>query len=345
MLHLTPTSMRMLLAADWPGHPEMRVLTGGEVLDPQLALDLLGRVAHLWNSYGPTETTVTATVHRVAGTDDPVPIGRPVAGARCYVVDPLGRLVPPGVVGELWVAGSGVARGYRNLASGAFTADPFVPGERCYRTGDRARRRSDGALEFHGRRDSQVKVRGYRIEPGEIEAALRADAQVDDAAVTVSGSGGDAHLVGYLVPDSVDATAVQARLRLRLPEHMVPGRWVRMPALPVLTSGKVDRAALPHPTEASGRSQVPPGGEAEQLVADVWAAVLGVSSVWQGDNFFALGGHSLAATRVAGRLREALDLPVAVKLLFDHPVLADFAAALEVLLLDDASGATQDTGV
>ncbi|WP_405771536.1 amino acid adenylation domain-containing protein [Actinacidiphila glaucinigra] len=345
VLHLTPTSMRMLLAADWPGHPEMRVLTGGEVLDPQLALDLLGRVAHLWNSYGPTETTVTATVHRVAGTDDPVPIGRPVAGARCYVVDPLGRLVPPGVVGELWVAGSGVARGYRNLASGAFTADPFVPGERCYRTGDRARRRSDGALEFHGRRDSQVKVRGYRIEPGEIEAALRADAQVDDAAVTVSGSGGDAHLVGYLVPDSVDATAVQARLRLRLPEHMVPGRWVRMPALPVLTSGKVDRAALPHPTEASGRSQVPPGGEAEQLVADVWAAVLGVSSVWQGDNFFALGGHSLAATRVAGRLREALDLPVAVKLLFDHPVLADFAAALEVLLLDDASGATQDTGV
>ncbi|MFE2546120.1 amino acid adenylation domain-containing protein [Actinacidiphila glaucinigra] len=344
VLHLTPTSMRMLLAADWPGHPEMRVLTGGEVLDPQLARDLLSRVGHVWNSYGPTETTVTATVHRVTATDDPVPIGRPVAGARCYVVDPLGRLVPPGVVGELWVAGSGVARGYRNLASAAFTADPFAPVERCYRTGDRARRRSDGALEFHGRRDDQVKVRGYRIEPGEIEAALRADAQVADAAVAVSGSGGDTHLVGYLVPDGIDATAVQARLRLRLPEHMVPSRWVAMPALPTLTSGKVDRAALPQPTDDAGRSQVPPSGEAEQLVADVWAAVLGVSSVWQGDNFFALGGHSLAATRVAGRLREALDIPVAVQLLFDHPVLADFASALEGLLLDDVSGATQDTG-
>ncbi|MEU4097599.1 amino acid adenylation domain-containing protein [Streptomyces sp. NPDC026673] len=345
VLHLTPTSMRMLLAADWPGHPEMRVLTGGEVLDPQLASELLGRVGQVWNSYGPTETTVTATVHRVAATDDPVPIGRPVAGARCYVVDPLGRLVPPGVVGELWVAGSGVARGYRKLASTAFTADPFVPGERCYRTGDRARWRSDGTLEYHGRRDGQVKVRGYRIEPGEIEVALRADARVADAVVAVSGSGGDAHLVGYLVPDTIDATAVQARLRLRLPEHMVPSRWVGMPALPTLSSGKVDRAALPQPTEDSGRSQVPPSGEAEQLVADVWAAVLRVSAVWQGDNFFALGGHSLAATRVAGRLREALDIPVAVKLLFDHPVLADFAAALEGLLLDGVSGADQDADV
>ncbi|MGW1726784.1 amino acid adenylation domain-containing protein [Streptomyces sp. NPDC002306] len=347
MLHLTPTSMRMLLAADWPGDPRMPVLTGGEVLDTRLARDLMGRVGQVWNSYGPTETTVTATVHRVTAADDPVPIGRPVAGTRCYVMDPLGRLVPPGVTGELWVAGGGVARGYRNLSSTAFVDDPFVPGERCYRTGDMAVWRADGALEYYGRRDGQVKVRGYRVEPGEIEAALRADADVADAAVALSGSGGDAHLVGYLVPvgagTEVDVTAVQARLRERLPEHMVPSRWVTLPALPTSTSGKVDRAALPEPAERSGRSQVPPGGEAEQLVADVWAAVLDVSPVWRDDQFFALGGHSLAATRVVGRLREALDLPVSVQLLFDHPVLGDFAAAVEALLLDDLKSDARGT--
>ncbi|MFE7750947.1 amino acid adenylation domain-containing protein [Streptomyces sp. NPDC057428] len=343
MVHLTPTTMRMLLAADWPGDPRMPVVTGGEVLDPQLARELLSRVGQLWNSYGPTETTVTATVHRVTATDgDTVPIGRPVAGARCYVVDPLGRLVPPGVTGELWVSGSGVARGYRNLSSRAFMADPFEPGERCYRTGDKARWRRDGTLEYRGRRDDQVKVRGFRIEPGEVEAALRADAQLADAAVTVSGTGGDTHLVGYLVPDSVDAVAVQARLRLRLPEHMVPNRWVRLAALPALPSGKVDRAALLPPSEDSGRSRVPPGTEAELFVADVWAAVLGVSPIWSDDDFFALGGQSLAATRVVGRLRETLRIPVAVQLLFDRPVLTDFAAALEALLIDDLTGQAQE---
>ncbi|MGW1541288.1 amino acid adenylation domain-containing protein [Streptomyces sp. NPDC002309] len=345
LVDLTPTTMRMLLAADWPGDPDLRVVTGGEVLDAGLARTLLSKVGRLWNAYGPTEATITTTVHQVTeAAGDPVAIGRPVAGARCYVVDPLGRLLPPGVTGELWVAGSGVARGYRELSSSAFAADPFVPGERCYRTGDKVRLRGDGTLEYRGRRDEQLKVRGYRIEPGEVEAALRADAQVDDAAVAVSGSGGDAHLVGYLVPDGIDAAAVQARLRLRLPDHMVPARWVRLAALPTLPSGKVDRAALPQPTEDSGRAQVPPSGEAEQLVAAVWATVLGVSPVWSDDHFFALGGHSLAATRVVGRLREALRVPVAVQLLFDRPVLADFAAALERLLLDELKDRPQEVG-
>ncbi|MFF5858309.1 amino acid adenylation domain-containing protein [Streptomyces sp. NPDC012751] len=347
LLHLTPTSMRMLLAADWPGDPRLPVLTGGEALDPRLARDLLDRVGQVWNSYGPTETTVTATVHRVTADDDPVPIGRPVAGARCYVVDPLGRLLPPGVTGELWVAGGGVARGYRNLPSTAFTDDPFVPGERCYRTGDLARLRDDGTLEYHGRRDDQVKVRGYRVEPGEVEAALRADTRVADAAVAVAGSGPDAHLVGYLVPEDVDTAAVRAGLGARLPRHLVPDRWVRMPALPTLASGKIDRAALPRPAaeaEEAGRPRVPPAGDAEEFVAGVWAAVLGVARVWADDHFFALGGQSLAATRVAGRLRTALRVPVPVALLFDHPVLADFAAAVEALVLDDVSGPSRAAG-
>ncbi|MFJ4849307.1 amino acid adenylation domain-containing protein [Streptomyces sp. NPDC088733] len=339
LVDLTPTTMRMLLAADWPGGPGMRAVTGGEALDATLARELLARVDELWNAYGPTEATVTTTVHRVTESPDgPVPIGRPVAGARCYVVDPLGRLVPPGVTGELWVAGRGVARGYRNLPSAAFTDDPFVPGERCYRTRDMVRRSGDGTLEYRGRRDSQVKVRGYRIELGEVEAALRADAEVADAAVAVSGEGGSAHVVGHLVPDGVDTAAVEARLRRLLPDHMVPRRWLTSAALPTLPSGKVDRAALPQPPESSGRARVPLQGEAEYFVADVWTSVLDVPRVWSDDHFFALGGHSLAATRVVGRLREALRVQVAVQLLFDHPVLSDFATAVEALLIDDVTG-------
>ncbi|MFI8007911.1 amino acid adenylation domain-containing protein [Streptomyces sp. NPDC086010] len=343
VVDLTPTTMRMLLAAGWAGDRTMKVITGGEVLDAALAGELLSRVGELWNAYGPTEATVTATVHRVAEPlDGPVPIGRPVAGARCYVVDPLGRLVPPGVTGELWVAGRGVARGYRGLPSPAFGEDPFVPGERCYRTGDMVRRSSDGTLEFRGRRDGQVKVRGYRIEPGEVEAALRADGEVGDAAVAVSGEGGSAHVVGYLAPEGVDTAAVEARLRGRLPDHLVPRRWVVLAALPTLPSGKVDREALPRPSENPEGSRVPLDSEAQHFVADVWTSVLDVPGVGADDHFFALGGHSLAATRVVGRLREALHLPVAVKLLFDHPVLADFADALEALLADDVTSGKQD---
>ncbi|MFI8008385.1 amino acid adenylation domain-containing protein [Streptomyces sp. NPDC086010] len=188
VVDLTPTTMRMLLAAGWPGDRAMKVIAGGEVLDAALAYGLLNRTGELWNVYGPTEATVTTTLHRVAEPfDGQVPIGRPVAGARCHVV------VLPGVTGELWVAGRGVARGYRGLPSTAFGDDPFVSGERCYRTGDLVRWSNDGTLEFRGRRDGQVKVRGYRIEPGEVEAALRADAEVADAVVAVSGEGGSAH--------------------------------------------------------------------------------------------------------------------------------------------------------
>ncbi|MEU8287635.1 amino acid adenylation domain-containing protein [Micromonospora sp. NPDC048905] len=335
MLDLTVTTLRMLMAANLPVMPTLRVMAGAEVLDPALAEQVLGRVGQLWHQYGPTETTVTSHLHRVRSVDGgKIPLGLPNPGYRCYVMDPLGRLVPPGVVGELWIGGAGVARGYRNLPTRAFVADPFVPGERCYRTRDKARWRADGLLEFHGRFDDQAKVRGYRIELGEVETALRADPQVTGAAVTVSGSGGDAHLVGYLVPEDVDADVVQARLRARLPDHMVPRRWMTLADLPTTTGGKLDRAALPEPLHP-GSSRVSPRTEAEHLVATVWGEVLNRPEIWADDDFFALGGHSLAATRVVGRLRDALHLAIPVQTLFDRPVLADFATAVEHLLLDE----------
>ncbi|MGW0480380.1 amino acid adenylation domain-containing protein [Nonomuraea sp. NPDC003214] len=325
LLTATPTTLRMLVAAGWTGGDRVRVVSIGEVLDPVLAGELVARVGELWNSYGPTETTVYSTMTRIDRvTGDSVPIGGPLPGERAYVLDQAGRLVPPGVPGELWIGGAGVARGYRGLPSEAFTDDPLAPGERRYRTGDLARWRDDGTLSFLGRRDHQVKVRGHRIELGEIEAALRE--LVADAVVTVH----EDHLVGYLVGG--DAPAVEAALRERLPDYLVPRQWVTLDALPTTSSGKLDRGGLPKPDLAAARTVVPPATEAELLVAEVWQAVLGVAAAGVNDDFFALGGHSLAAMLVAGRLREALAMEVPVRLLFERPVLGDFAAGVEELL-------------
>ncbi|SNS06184.1 amino acid adenylation domain-containing protein [Streptosporangium subroseum] len=330
LMTATPTTLRMLVASGWRGG-DLRVVSIGEVLDPALAGDLLERVAELWNAYGPTETTIYSTMIQVtAPVGDQVSIGTPLAGERAYVLDRAGRMLPAGTPGELWIGGAGVARDYRarpELTAAAFTEDPL--GGRRYRTGDLARWRPDGTLDFLGRRDRQVKVRGHRIELGEIETVLRES--VADAAVTVYG--GD-HLVGYLAaPPGTDTGGLERRLISRLPDYMVPRRWVLLDALPVTASGKVDRTALPEPGGEAPR--VPPSTEAELLVAEVWSAVLGRSGLGAHDDFFALGGHSATAALVAARLSDALDLRVPMRLLFEGRTLADYAARLESLLLDD----------
>ncbi|MEU0563611.1 phosphopantetheine-binding protein, partial [Dactylosporangium sp. NPDC006015] len=201
--------------------------------------------------------------------------------------------------------------------------------------------RTDGLLDFLGRRDHQVKVRGHRIELGEIESQLRSAPGVAEAVVTVADPTGDAHLVGYVVPrpgSTPDTQALEALLRATLPDYMVPRRWMTLDALPVNASGKVDRTALPEPRDEV-QQRVAPRTEAEQLVAEMWSAVLKRDELSVYDNFFALGGHSLSATLVVGRLRDALDFPVPVRLQFEQPVLANFAAALEALLLDEAAQA------
>ncbi|MEV4114455.1 amino acid adenylation domain-containing protein [Nonomuraea sp. NPDC049695] len=339
VIELVPTTYRMLLAAGWAGDPALLAIIGGEALDAGLAGQILPRVRELWNAYGPTEATVASIQHRVrAHESGPVPIGLPMPGERAYVVDSELRLVPPGAIGELLLGGAGVTRGYRgrpDLTATAFVDDPFVSGGRCYRTGDLVRWRPDGTLEPHGRRDHQVKVRGYRIELGEIEAVLR---EVADGAVTVAGSGEQAHLVGHVTPATADVSAIERHLRSRLPGHMVPRRWVALAALPTLSNGKVDRSALTEPAEVPEAERIAPATEPEQLVATVWAAVLERQTVWADDDFFALGGHSFAATRVASRLRETLGLEVPVRLMFERPVLSDFAAGLEELLIAELMG-------
>ncbi|MGW1726786.1 amino acid adenylation domain-containing protein [Streptomyces sp. NPDC002306] len=331
----TPTTLRLLQAADWPDRPGMRVISIGELLDPVLARDLAPRLGELWNAYGPTETTIYSTIGRVDGqaTDRAVPIGTPIAGTRIHVVDRWGRPALPGSAGELWIAGAGVATGYLDRAE--LTAERFVTGadgERCYRTGDLVRRHGRG-LEYLGRGDLQVKVRGQRVELGEIEAVLREHPDVADAVVTVAGPAGERHLVGYVVSTATAHAPFESHLAERLPDYMVPRRWMVLDAFPTTPNGKVDRAALPEPAVAELAADAPMS-LMQQVVAKVWAEVLHVDEVAARGDFFALGGTSLAATRMVGRLREAIGQRIPVRAVFDRPVLADFADDVERLMLE-----------
>jgi amino acid adenylation domain-containing protein len=321
------------------------VLTGGDRADPAAYARLLaerGRVIVL-NCYGPTETTTFSLAHPVAEEDvaesaPGVPIGRPKANTRAYVLDRAGEPVPVGVVGELYVGGAGVALGYLDrpeLTAERFVADPFgaEPGARLYRTGDLVRRRGDGALEFVGRTDFQVKVRGFRIEPREIEARLLEHPGVREAVVVAREDGpGEKRLVAYCVGADAGADALRAHLAERLPEHMVPAAYVRLEALPLTPNGKVDRRALPAPEgdAYAARAYEAPVGEIEEALAEVWAEVLGVERVGRRDNFFELGGHSLLALRLIERMRRR-DLHAEVGALFTAPTLAGLAAVTELV--------------
>jgi len=285
-----------------------------------------------------------------------VPIGRPIAGTTVQVLDSRLRPVPIGVPGELCTGGQGLARGY--LGRPELTAERFVPapgdgeaagGARLYRTGDRVRYRADGLLEFLGRLDRQVKVRGFRVEPDEVEAALAAHPGVRMAAVTVREErGGGRRLVGYAVPDAAaapaaDAAAITAWLGRRLPPYLVPAALVLLPELPLTPNGKVDRRRLPPPPDeppaAAAAPFAPPATATERRLAAIWQEVLEVPRIGRHDRFFDLGGHSLLVLRAASRMRAAFALEMPVRLLFESPALAEVAAWIERQLLARAGRA------
>ncbi len=341
-----------VLALPWPPRTALRaLLTGGDRLRRLAPPGLPFAVV---NHYGPTEGTVVATAGAVPAANGqaerPPAIGRPIAGARVYVLDGGLAPAPLGVPGELCLGGAGVARGYRgrpNLTAERFLPDPFAgePGARLYRTGDRVRFRAEGDLEFLGRLDQQVKVRGVRIEPGEIEAALAGHPAVGQAAVVLRGDGPGARLVAYWVAEGdhaaeaahgADPAELRAYLQARLPEPMIPAVFVPLAALPLSAHGKLDRAALPDVDVAPG-PRTPPRTPTERQVAAVWAEVLGheEGSLAAEDDFFALGGHSLLAMRVVSRLGDACGVELPLRAAFDRPLLADLATAI------DAAGASE----
>jgi aspartate racemase len=327
--------------------PVRQLLAGGDVLSvphvKSVLRDLPGTA--LINGYGPTECTTFACCHRVtdaAGLGSSVPIGRPIANTRAYVLDSRGAMVPTGVPGELYIGGDGLAREYLNLpeqTAERFVPDPFAddPGARLYRTGDLVRRRPDGVIEFVGRLDHQVKIRGFRVELGEVEAALREHPALRDVAVTARPDArGEKQLVAYVTPrwaPGPPLDELRAFLAERLPDHMIPAELVELPDMPFTPSGKVDRQTLPapgapaHPRLAS--APIAPRTPAEAALAAIWQEVLGVSPIGVTDDFFRLGGHSLLAAKMFARINSRLGTVLPLATLFRAPTIAELAALID----------------
>jgi natural product biosynthesis luciferase-like monooxygenase protein len=332
-------SMAAMLLVDPEAAPALRslraMLVGGEALPGALARQLRALVPTVIDVYGPTETTVWSTT-MVVGDEEPVPIGRPLANQRCYVLDANLQPVPIGSAGELWIGGAGVTAGYfrrPELTEERFRPDPFMPGGRLYGTGDLARWRADGVLEYLGRKDHQVKVRGYRIELGEIEAVLQRHAGVREGVVVARRDGDEVRLVAYYVARNPAPSAddLRACLRAALPDFMVPGFFVALPDLPRTPNLKVDRKALPAPeaVAASPRAVVDAGDDVESAILAIWRQALGTEAVGVEDNFFDSGGHSILAVRVHREIVQKLGVDLAVTDLFRFPTIRALARHLQ----------------
>jgi amino acid adenylation domain-containing protein len=348
-LQATPAGWRMLVdSGGIPDGVKLR-LTAGEPLPRDLA-DTMGAGAdvRVWNLYGPTETTIYSGGDAVTPSPAPIEIGSIIAGTQLYVLDARLRPVPPGVFGEVYIGGTGVAHGYHGapgMTASRFVPDPFSgrPGARLYRTGDVGRWRASGRIQLAGRADRQIKIRGYRIESGEVEAALRSHEDIAQAVVSVRGGGHDVRLVGYLVTRSgagAPPAGLREHLREVLPDYMVPATFVVLPALPLTGSGKIDHRALPEPDwgAALGQVSVAPRTPTESKLAAIVAELLALPApVGVSDNFFALGGHSLTATRLMARIRAVYGVDLPIRALFADPTVAGLAAALA-----DAGGGAAD---
>jgi acyl-CoA synthetase (AMP-forming)/AMP-acid ligase II/acyl carrier protein len=320
------------------------LITGGDVVEPSIIRRVLqhGAPENLLNAYGPTECTTFSTIFRTNDwTEDgrSLPIGRPIANARILILDARLRPVPIGVVGEIYIGGAGVALGYLNrpeMTSERFVTDPFsTTGARLYKSGDLARWRPDGTVEFVGRGDQQVKVRGFRIELGEIEACLARHPGVREAIVTAGqdAPGDNKRLVAYYTCEAGQDPPVEdlrSHLKASLPEYMVPGAFVLMPSLPLTVNGKPDRRGLPPPglNAYASKEFEAPIGEVEDALAQIWSSLLRVERIGRHDNFFELGGHSLQATRLVANIVEQLGVELSVVSIFRGPTIEQLAESV-----------------
>jgi amino acid adenylation domain-containing protein len=342
ILDATPVTWQMLLDAGWTPGEGFTMLSGGDVLSPSLAERLLRSGQPVWNLYGPTETTVHCLAARIEPRDR-VTIGRPIANARAYILDPHLQPVPVGVRGKLYAGGDVLARGYLNqpeLTRERFIPNPFLQTDaaRLYDTGDLARYLPDGRIEFLGRGDGQIKIRGIRIETGEIEAVLTEHESIRDAAVISREDGQERRLVAYVVTSDgmpPASAALRGHLRQKLPDYMVPARIIGLDSLPLTGSGKVDRRALSLRDIAEiDRSAVSIrlSSFVEQTLAAIWKEVLDLDEISMEDDFYDLGGHSIAAFQILSRIRSAFKVELPVRSIFEATTIAAFAKLLEAAM-------------
>lgn len=338
IMQATPATWRLMLAGNWEGRPTLKILCGGEAMPKELAAELLPKCKELWNMYGPTETTIWSTCERIIKSDR-ISIGRPIANTQTYIVDKNNAPVPVGVVGELLIAGDGLARGYwenETLTQKFFVQNPFQSNARAYRTGDLARWLNDGSIECLGRADNQIKVRGFRIEPGEIEAILADVPGVAQAVVDAQDlSADDRRLVAFTVFENpqapVDQETLAKALAKRLPDFMVPSVFETIETIPINPNGKIDRSALPR-IEPSNTGEspkyVPPSTPLESTIADAMAAILSVRRMGTRDNFFRAGGHSLLALRLVSQIADLTGVTISLKSFFASPTVEGLALAV-----------------
>jgi amino acid adenylation domain-containing protein len=355
IMQATPVTWRLLLESGWRGKPGLKILCGGEAMMPELAEELSATGADVWNLYGPTETTIWSTMQRIR-RGGRVSLGRPIANTQVYVLDQFGLSVPPGIVGELYIGGDGLARGYLRrveLTSERFMESSSLHGQRLYRTGDLVRRLPNGEIRYVGRTDHQVKIRGFRIELGEIENALELQPEISQAVVVVRESAAtDQLLTAYLTireDAALNLSELRRALLATLPEYMIPGAFVQVPQFPLTPNGKVDRKALLaleyHPrqmgslstskggtstTDRNGLTAEPafaePISHVELVMVEIWREVLGLDKISVHDNFFELGGHSLAAARLIARLRSELRMELPLRCIFIDPTIASLSS-------------------
>lgn len=336
VMQATPATWRLLLTADWQPNLPFKAFCGGEAISVELATSLLQKGVELWNVYGPTETTIWSAIKAVKQPFDSVSIGRGIAETSLYILDSAGHPVPEGVVGELFVSGAGLARGYRNradLTAERFVPNPFAtkPGERMYRTGDLARFLSDGTIEFLGRVDFQVKVRGFRIELGEIETVLETHPAISQAIVSaIADAAEDKRLVAYLVATSSteqpSPDVLRSYLLNKLPDYMLPSAWIFVERMPLTLNQKVDRRALPLPyVPDTTANYIAPRNAIEEALVLIWQEILQVQKVGVKDNFFELGGHSLIAAQIYARIEKIFEIVLSLRELFESQTIEKVA--------------------
>ena len=360
VMQATPATWRLLLEAGWQGDKNLKVLCGGEAMPRELSRELLKRVSSVWNMYGPTETTVWSTTCRIISADGPIAIGRPIANTEIYILDRHLQPVPIGVSGELYIGGEGLSRGYLNRLD--LTTEKFIPnpfglqgsGARLYRTGDLARYRANGEIECLGRIDNQVKVRGFRIELGEIESLLGEYPGVrQNVVVAREDAPGDKRLVAYVAVGHghlLAADALREFLKQKLPDYMLPSRFIFLEALSLTPNGKVDRRALPMPEQLEVTQQeefVAPRNHTESRLAKIWESVLSIRTVGVKENFFELGGHSLLVAKLLRQIDHAFGKKLSMAAIFEAPTIEQQASVLRdtsVLLWPSAVVPIQPTG-
>ncbi len=339
VMQATPATWQLLVLAGWDGNPQLKILCGGEALPGHLANKLLERCNSLWNMYGPTETTIWSAASQIKTDSQIIPISNPIANTQLYILDQYSQLVPVGIAGELCIGGEGLARGYFNrpdLSAEKFIPNPFsTETTRLYKTGDLARYLPSGDIEYLGRIDNQVKIRGFRIELGEIETVISQHPAVRETVVVVRKDSIDSQqIVAYVVAhleQTLTIPELRSFLESKLPNYMIPNALLLLEALPLTPNGKVDRKALPVPelTQVSSSNIVPASTPIENLLAGIWAEVLGIEEVGIDNNFFELGGHSLIATRVMSQIRQIFQVELPLRYLFEKPTIAGLAKEID----------------